>query len=105
MNGGGKGGGNPADNATKVFVGGLPQGVMQEEIEAYFGNFGTVKHVEVKTDPMTGKSRGFCFVPFGDEASMEATISAYDSHELRGKWIEVKKATVGGTSGLAAGKA
>lgn len=103
-------------NPAKIFVGGLPRTrtpeevpLLQDEIYQYFNQFGTVAHVELKTDAPTGGpglSRGFCFVTFEDEASATAVMNVYDTHQIRGKWVEVKQANADGqpSGGSAGGK-
>lgn len=91
---------------SKIFVGGLPKTSyaeevpqLEQEVRDYFSTFGTVTEVEIKTDASkggTGLSRGFCFVTFEHEASVEVVLRNYESHALRGKWIEVKMAQADG---------
>ena len=53
-----------AEDDRKLFVGGLPQEVSEEELNEHFGQFGEIESVNLKTDPNTGRSRGFCFVVY-----------------------------------------
>ena len=50
----------------KLFVGGLSWETKEEHLKEYFGKFGTLEKVELKLDPMTGRSRGFAFIVFED---------------------------------------
>jgi len=43
---------------SKIFVGGLSQGVDNAGLRAYFETYGPVYDVQVKTDSLTGRSRG-----------------------------------------------
>ena len=52
------------EDDRKLFVGGLPQEVSEKELNEHFGQFGEIKSVNLKTDPNTGRSRGFCFVVY-----------------------------------------
>ena len=52
------------EDDRKLFVGGLPQEVSEEELNEHFGQFGEIESVNLKTDPNTGRSRGFCFVVY-----------------------------------------
>ena len=36
----------------------------EEELNEHFGQFGEIESVNLKTDPNTGRSRGFCFVVY-----------------------------------------
>jgi len=82
--------GNVGNNA-KMFVGGLSKNTTTESLKAYFANFGDVQDVVVKVDPNTQQSRGFGFVLFINEDSVEAVV-AQQHHELDGKKIDPKKA-------------
>eukprot|EP00906_Rhabdomonas_costata_P027971 RCo039700 len=52
----------------KLFVGGLPREVTAERLESVFGEYGAVTQADVRTDRLTGESRGFGFVRFKDPA-------------------------------------
>ena len=57
-----------------------------EALRAYFERFGEIKDAVVKMDPATGQSRGFGFVLFCNEASIEAVLAA-GAHEIDGKSV------------------
>lgn len=76
----------------KLFVAGLPFDVDDQELHDIFSEQGTVASAKVITDRETGKSRGFGFVEFPDDAHAQAAIKAYDGAELSGKTITVKVA-------------
>jgi len=78
-------------NSAKMFVGGLSKNTTTESLKAYFAGFGEVQDVVVKVDPNTQQSRGFGFVLFINEESVEAVV-AQQHHELDGKKIDPKKA-------------
>ncbi len=88
----------------KLFVAGLPFDVDDRELHEIFSDQGTVASAKVITDRDTGKSRGFGFVEFADEAQAQAAIKAFDGASLSGKTLTVKVAedkprTGGGGSG------
>lgn len=72
------------EDERKLFVGGLPQEAKDTDIKEYFGSFGEIENVNLKTDPQTGRSRGFAFVVFKDPASLIAA-SADESHVIKVK--------------------
>lgn len=81
---------------NKLFVGGLPQSAGGAELREHFEAFGVVSDAVVMIDPATGRSRGFgfvCFLP-GPEgaAAVASALEQYKSHQIRGKWVEVKSA-------------
>jgi squid-like protein len=79
------------EDERKLFVGGLPQEAKDTDIKEYFGTFGEIDNVNLKTDPQTGRSRGFAFVVFKEPASLNAA-SADESHVIKGKKVTCKKA-------------
>jgi len=81
------------DEDRKLFVGGLPQEVSQDDLKEYFEQFGEIDSVKLKMDPMTGRSRGFAFLLYVDPASIEKAADGSE-HKLKGKAITVKKADI-----------
>lgn len=78
-------------NEGKMFIGGLSKQTTVDSLRTYFEGFGAVKDVSVKMDPMTQQSRGFGFVLFECDSSIEAVL-AVPHHNLDGKKIDPKKA-------------
>lgn len=79
----------------KVFVGGLPSQCGNDEFKAYFGTYGDVVDAQVMIDHNTGNSRGFGFVTFANESSVDTVVGPGRSnsrHEIMGKCVEVKRA-------------
>ena len=44
-------------------------------------------------DKDTQKPRGFGFVTFETEDDVESVLQHYKTHQMKGKWIDCKKAT------------
>ncbi|MED6118747.1 hypothetical protein PIB30_005585 [Stylosanthes scabra] len=76
----------------KIFVGGLPQFFTDDELKEYFSTYGNIVECQIMLDRKTGRSRGFGFVTFDNEDSVEKVFSAGKIHELGGKQVEIKKA-------------
>lgn len=79
------------DNDKKIFCGGIDYSTTPKEIEDYFSKFGTVSKVSLKTDKMTGRSRGFAFVTF-EEKEAVIGVMAEKNHRLGDRKIEPKQA-------------
>lgn len=45
--------------------------MIAEELRDHFGNFGEIESINVKTDPNTGRSRGFAFIVFKSAEAIE----------------------------------
>ncbi|KAG2250091.1 hypothetical protein Bca52824_089719 [Brassica carinata] len=85
-------GGNGGSIRTKkIFVGGLPSSITEAEFKNYFDQFGTVTDVVVMYDHNTQRPRGFGFITFDSEESVEMVLHK-TFHELNGKMVEVKRA-------------
>lgn len=62
------------ENKKKIFVGNLPFSMTQDGLQSLFSEFGEITQVSLITDRMTGRSKGFAFVEFADEAAAQAAI-------------------------------
>jgi len=76
----------------KLFVGGLTQTTSEEEFRKYFEQFGTIEDSVIMVDKDTGKSRGFGFITFASEDSVDRVIERYNENKIDGKWVECKRA-------------
>jgi hypothetical protein len=62
----------------KLFVGGLPPDIAQEEFRAFFAQFGAIVDSVVMFDRETCRSRGFGFVKFLNAVSMDSSRNRYE---------------------------
>lgn len=98
--GGGGGGGDASaqENGNqetqedrKLFVGGLSWETTDKELRDHFSTFGDIESINVKTDPTTGRSRGFAFIVFAKAESLDKVMSHGD-HIINNKKVDPKKA-------------
>ncbi|XP_027342601.1 uncharacterized RNA-binding protein C1827.05c [Abrus precatorius] len=69
----------PTENtATVLYVGRIPHGFYEKEMEGYFGQFGTIKRLRIARNKKTGNSRHFGFIQF--ESPEVAKIVADTMH-------------------------
>lgn len=54
----------PSDDRGVVYLGHIPHGFFEDEIEAYCSQFGRVTRVRVARSKNTGRSKGYAFVEF-----------------------------------------
>jgi len=55
---------------------------VSEDIKEYFSKYGNVLEVNLKTDPSTGRSRGFAFVLFDSSSSVDKVLLLRPESEL-----------------------
>jgi RNA recognition motif-containing protein len=77
---------------NKLFVGSLPWATTDAQLLEVFAKFGEVTSARVVTDRETGRSRGFGFVEFADEAAAAAAIEGTDGMMIEGRAISVSYA-------------
>ncbi|KAG8195299.1 hypothetical protein JTE90_028446 [Oedothorax gibbosus] len=75
----------------KIFLGGLPPDVTENDIRGVMSQFGKVNQVTIMSDQETKKCRGFGFLSFESEDSIEQACSQRFVN-LNGKQIECKRA-------------
>lgn len=81
---------NTEINTKKIFVGGLPLDIKEEEFKSYFESFGTVTDAPVICDKETGRPRGFGFITFDSEDAVNNVLQTR-FHKLKYKMVEVKR--------------
>lgn len=62
-----------------------------EELRDHFGQYGEIESINVKTDPTTGRSRGFAFIVYQVADSIDKVVAAGD-HIINNKKVDPKKA-------------
>lgn len=78
--------------SKKLFVGSLAWGTTDDTLGAHFASAGTVASARVVTDRETGRSRGFGFVEFDNDAEADAAIEKLNNSDLDGRQITVNEA-------------
>lgn len=76
----------------KLFVGSLAWGTTDDGLAAHFASAGTVASAKVVTDRETGRSRGFGFVEYENDAEADAAVEKLNNSELDGRTITVNEA-------------
>jgi RNA recognition motif-containing protein len=78
--------------AKRIYVGGLPYSVTEEDLENLFSASGTVTSVSVVTDRYTGQAKGFGFVEMASDAEANAAINALNGTMMGGRTLTVNEA-------------
>ena len=77
---------------TNLFIGSLAYATTDDSLKAFFETVGEVTSARVVTDRETGRSKGFGFVEYADEASNQKAIDELNGKELDGRAINVNLA-------------
>ena len=86
----------------KLYVGNLPYNTTEDDLRNLFSQYGSIDSVAVITDRETGRSKGFGFVEFGNDAEARSAIQALSGQEYGGRALTVYEArpkTGGGGGG------
>ena len=77
---------------TNLFIGSLAYATTDDTLNAHFAQIGTVKSARVITDRDSGRSKGFGFVEFEDEADNQKAVDQLNGQDLDGREINVSLA-------------
>ena len=78
--------------SKKLFVGNLPFHFTENELSDLFKAYSSVQSVNLVTDRVTGKSRGFGFVELENDDDANAAIDELSDTEVDGRQISVNEA-------------
>lgn len=78
--------------AKKLYVGGLPYSVRDEELKNHFLQAGEVVSASVIMERETGRSKGFGFVEMSTEEEAQKAISMFDGKDFGGRNLVVNEA-------------
>lgn len=76
----------------KVFVGSLNYTTTEETMREHFGKFGDIVDCVIMKESKSGKSRGFGFVTYMNQAMVDEMMKSRP-HKLDGRELETKRAT------------
>ncbi|XP_062195833.1 heterogeneous nuclear ribonucleoprotein 1-like isoform X2 [Phragmites australis] len=77
----------------KIFVGGLASALKEDEFKEFFSKFGKVVEHEIIRDHATNRSRGFGFIVFDAEKTVDELLAKKGNMiDLNGSQVEIKKA-------------
>ena len=76
----------------KLYVGNLPYGVTDSDLQQMFEPHGTVQSAQIIMDRDTGRSKGFGFVEMGSDQEAQAAIQALNLKQVEGRALTVNEA-------------
>jgi cold-inducible RNA-binding protein len=77
---------------TKLFVGNLSFDTTENDLQDLFASVGPVTDVNLVSDRMSGRSRGFAFVTMATAEGAEAAIQNLNGKNVQGRDIAVSEA-------------
>ena len=77
---------------TNIYVGNLPYGMTDAQLEETFASFGTVERAKVIVDRVSDRSRGFGFVEMANSEEAKAAIEGINGSEVDGRTLVVNEA-------------
>ena len=78
--------------AKKLYVGNMSYDTTEDSLRALFAGVGEVESVNIVTDRMSGRPRGFGFVEMATEEEAQAAISQLNGTTLDDRQISVAEA-------------
>lgn len=79
-------------NQQNLFIGSLAYATNDDGLKAFFEQVGPVASARVITDRDSGRSKGFGFVQFENDADNQKAVDQLDGKELDGRTISVSMA-------------
>ncbi|MEM4367183.1 MAG: RNA-binding protein [Candidatus Anstonellales archaeon] len=92
--------------SKKLYVGNLPFSVTQDQLKEMFSSYGSVSEAIVISDRMSGRSKGFGFVTFDEDAAADKAMAEMNGKDVEGRQIKVTEArppSPGGRGGFGRG--
>ena len=77
---------------TKLYVGNLSFDTTENDLQDLFSPHGPVAEVNLITDRMSGRSRGFAFVEMGSKEDADKAIQMFHSKDFQGRPLTVNEA-------------
>ncbi|KAJ7760448.1 hypothetical protein B0H16DRAFT_1532332 [Mycena metata] len=91
---------NVPDTINKVFVGGLPTYLNEEQVMELLKSFGELKAFNLVRENGNGASKGFAFFEYVDTAVTDVAIQSLNGMELGDRFLVVQRASVGAKPGM-----
>ena len=83
------------DSAHKIFIGGLPNYLNEDQVKELLTSFGQLRAFNLVKDSATGLSKGYAFCEYGDYGITDQAIAGLNGMQLGDKKLIVQRASVG----------
>lgn len=78
--------------AKKLYVGNMSYTTTDASLKDLFSQVGEVSSATIIMDKMTGRSKGFGFVEFANDAEADAAIEKFNGMDVEGRKLTVNEA-------------
>ncbi|ORX95423.1 hypothetical protein K493DRAFT_219234 [Basidiobolus meristosporus CBS 931.73] len=86
---------NVPDSPNKIFIGGLPAYLNEEQVMELLKSFGELRAFNLVKDTATGLSKGFAFCEYVDPSVTDIACQGLNNMELGDKRLVVQRASIG----------
>ncbi|CAG8500106.1 4705_t:CDS:10 [Funneliformis mosseae] len=86
---------NVPDSPNKIFIGGLPTYLNDEQVMELLKSFGELRAFNLVKDSLTGVSKGFAFCEYVDPTVTDLACQGLNNMELGDRKLVVQRASVG----------
>merc|ERR1719340_331060 len=83
------------DSPNKLFAGGIPSYLNEDQVKELFTSFGQLKSFNLVKDATTGLSKGYAFFEYLDASITDQAIAGLNGMQLADKKLLVQRASVG----------
>ncbi|KZT34246.1 hypothetical protein SISSUDRAFT_1036454 [Sistotremastrum suecicum HHB10207 ss-3] len=91
---------NVPDSINKIFVGGLPTYLNEEQVQELLKSFGELKAFNLVRENGTGASKGFAFFEYVDPSVTDTACQNLNGMELGDRYLVVQRASIGAKPGM-----
>lgn len=80
----------PTEDHSVLFIGRLPHGFYEDQLKAYFSQFGNVTRLRVSRNKKTGKSKHYGFIEFDSSSVAQIVSDTMDNYLIMGHILRCK---------------
>jgi nucleolar protein 15 len=80
----------PTEDRGVLFIGRLPHGFYEDQLKAYFSQFGNVTRLRVSRNKKTGKSKHYGFIEFDSSSVAQIVSDTMDNYLIMGHILRCK---------------
>ncbi|KAF2399046.1 RNA-binding domain-containing protein, partial [Trichodelitschia bisporula] len=82
---------NSADKPGTIYVGRIPHGFYEPQMQAYFSQFGNVTRLRLSRNKLTGRSKHYAFIEFDSAAVADVVVKTMDNYLLYQHILKVRR--------------